>query len=933
VAAPVLEVEEPAEAAPVDEPEAPVEEPVAAPVLEVEEPAEAAPVDEPEAPVEEPVAAPVLEAEEPVQAAPAEEPEAPATESVAASVLEVEEPADAAPAAEPAASPAEEPVAAEPEPEAETPQEAAPPAPPSLDQPVESEQELSVEDTEPESAAPPTDEVEAAAAPSSVEPSLNVVNGTNKNDFVVGTKGDDQIAGLRGNDKMTGGAGDDVYVYSAGKNGSDVFDDGREGDGYDVAVATENGVVIGVDGYADGRTFSSKGVKITSTGVDAFEGQGDTIIRDGNSSRTLDFSNTELNGILEIDAGGGADKVYASDLSDASYRGGAGNDSLYAGDADATWLYGAGKNGADKFYNGEGFSVAQATGANVVIGVNGYANGVDAFEGQGDTIIRDGNRGRTLDFSNTELNGVLQIDAAGGADEVVASNLSDGAYRGGSGNDSLTAGSQNTTWLYSSGDNGYDSFADGAGHSVAMATGADVVIGVNGYANGVDAFEGQGDTIIRDGNRGRTLDFSNTELNGVLEVDAGGGADKVVASNLSDGAYRGGAGDDTLTAGSARAVWLYGDGRDGRDSFINGEGVSIALAEDEGVVIGVNGYADGVDGFRGAGDTIIQDGDGGRTLDFSNTAFKDIALIDGAGGADTIVASDLSEAAYRGGAGNDSLTAGDQRTVWVYDAGDNGRDTFVNGAGDSIAQATEKGVVIGVNGYADGVDGFLGVGDTIIQDGDGSRTLDFSNTALKDVALIDGAGGADRITVSNLSEGTYSGGAGDDVFVVGRGAESATIVDFDDAGADRLDLSAFGVDRTAIQGATSVVDYDGDGEADDVQIDLGALGGENGSTLTLLDADLDALNFGTKKSDFIVGEEADADPAGFDQADDGAADKLFTFDADSLDADSGWTAALDGGADPGAGDGFFAMDGQAAGMIVFEDGSDQVHASIADSQW
>ncbi len=85
-----------------------------------------------------------------------------------------------------------------------------------------------------------------------------------------------------------------------------------------------------------------------------------------------------------------------------------------------------------------------------MIGVNGYANGVDAFVGLGDTIIRDSNSSHTLNFSTTALTDIAEIDAAGGNDVVTASNVDDGNYRGGSGNDTLNAGDMSTTWRYDS---------------------------------------------------------------------------------------------------------------------------------------------------------------------------------------------------------------------------------------------------------------------------------------------------------------------------------------------------------------------------------------------------------------------------------------------------------------------------------------------------
>ena len=155
----------------------------------------------------------------------------------------------------------------------------------------------------------------------------------------------------------------------------------------------------------------------------------------------------------------------------------------------------------------------------------------------GDTIVRDASNSRTLDFSNTQLVNIAEVDGGAGNDTIVASNLSAGTYRGGAGNDTLRAGTQDTTWVFQGTGEGYDTFVQNGGMEVvisrALSTGT--VIGVDGYANGVDRMEGYatGDTIVRDASNSRTLDFSNTQLVNIAEVDGGAGNDTIVASNLS----------------------------------------------------------------------------------------------------------------------------------------------------------------------------------------------------------------------------------------------------------------------------------------------------------------------------------------------------------------------------------------------------------------
>ncbi len=576
-------------------------------------------------------------------------------------------------------------------------------------------------------------------------PYADLIVGNGGNDTLLGLDGHDIIIGSSGDDSIQGGDGDDRYFYL---NSSSGFDTLVASTGFDRAIAPFAGTVIGLNAY--------------NNGVEEFLGSGDTILRDTNYSSTLNFGATLLTGIAEIDAAGGNDTLTASNLSDGVYRGGSGDDAFVAGSKAVTWLYAGNANGYDSFTNGSGVTQAIAQSAGTVIGLNGYANGVDTFQGFGDTILRDTSYSSTLNFSATLLTGIVEIDAAGGNDALTASNLSDGVYRGGSGDDALVASSKAVTWLYAGNANGYDSFTNGSGVTQAIAQSAGTVIGLNGYANGVDTFQGFGDTILRDTNYSSTLNFGATLLTGIVEIDAAGGNDTLTASNLSDAVYRGGSGDDALVASSKAVTWLYAGSANGYDSFTNGSGVTQAIAQSAGTVIGLNGYANGVDTFQGFGDTILRDTNYSSTLNFGATLLTGIAEIDAAGGNDTLTASNLSDGVYRGGSGDDALVASSKAVTWLYSGDGNGYDSFTNGAGVTQAIAQSAGTVIGLNGYANGVDTFLGFGDTILRDTNYSSTLNFSATLLTGIAEIDAAGGNDTLTASNLSDGVYRGGSGDD---------------------------------------------------------------------------------------------------------------------------------------------------------------------------
>ena len=355
---------------------------------------------------------------------------------------------------------------------------------------------------------------------------------------------------------------DVTLLYDGTNEGYDSF--ATNGSGNSVAVAESDGTVIGVNGYSNGIDEFSSG------------GNANVVVRDNAYGHTLDFSNTALTDIAEVDAGGGNDTITTSELSDdINYRGGTGDDTFHTGTKDVTLLYDGTNEGYDSFAtNGAGNSVAVAESDGTVIGVNGYSNGIDEFSsgGNANVVVRDNAYGHTLDFSNTALTDIAEVDAGGGNDTITTSELSDDInYRGGTGDDTFHTGTQDVTLLYDGTNEGYDSFAtNGAGNSVAVAESDGTVIGVNGYSNGIDEFSsgGNANVVVRDNAYGHTLDFSNTALTGIAEVDAGGGNDTITTSELSDDInYRGGTGDDTFHTGTQDVTLLYDGTNKGYDSF------------------------------------------------------------------------------------------------------------------------------------------------------------------------------------------------------------------------------------------------------------------------------------------------------------------------------------------------------------------------------
>ncbi len=362
----------------------------------------------------------------------------------------------------------------------------------------------------------------------------------------------------------------------------------------------------------------------------------------------------------------GSDTLYGYGGNDI-FIGGNGKDIQYGGTGDDVFLVTGGDSGHDQYDPGssDGFDQVIAVDAGTTIRVDGYDDTVERFQGHssGDTIIRDNYRGHTLDFSQTELVDIAEVHAFNGGDTVIASDLSPGFYRGGEQGDTLIAGDQDVTWLFSGSDNGYDTFQrSGTGTITVVAETAGTIIGIKDYNNEVDVFLGHssGDTIIRDNHQAHTLDFSQTELVEIAEVHAFDGGDTVVASNLSAGFYRGGEHGDTLISGDQDVTWLYSGSDNGYDTFQrNGSGRVTVVAETAGTVIGVEGYDNEVDLFVGhsSGDTIIKDQFAAHTLDFTQTAVVDITqVVTGSG--DTLIAFDTNQAPMLTIPGNQTVASG-----------------------------------------------------------------------------------------------------------------------------------------------------------------------------------------------------------------------------------------------------------------------------------
>lgn len=143
--------------------------------------------------------------------------------------------------------------------------------------------------------------------------------GTAGDDWILGGDGDDTLTGGTGHNQMDGGEGSDTYLVYGFGSVMTVNDTGTEG--HDVVAAGTSSTVIGMTDFGPDSGIE----EITSGGHAMVEIQGTAY---GDS---LDFSETEVNGISKIHGMGGNDTIVGS-ASDDRLLGGSGDDNLTGGD-------------------------------------------------------------------------------------------------------------------------------------------------------------------------------------------------------------------------------------------------------------------------------------------------------------------------------------------------------------------------------------------------------------------------------------------------------------------------------------------------------------------------------------------------------------------------------------------------------------------------
>jgi len=442
------------------------------------------------------------------------------------------------------------------------------------------------------------------------------VEGTSGDDVLVGDEGvniingydgNDTITGDLGNDTLIGGKGDDTYLYNLG-DGSDTINDSKGADSlrFGAGISADNISVSTNDN--DMLITLSDGQVITIT---------DWYSADSSRIEQFEFADGTVWAVADILANmvvvgnDGDGYIYNKYLaSGTTYEMGLGDDTVYGGKGDDTYLYNLGDGfdtindfkGADSLRFGAGISAD-----NINISANDSDMLITLPDSQVITITdwysADSSRIEQFEFADGTVWAVADILA----NMVVAGNDGDGhiynkylasgtTYEMGLGDDTVYGGKGDDTYLYNLGDGsdtindfkGADSLRFGAGISAD-----DIGVSANDSDMLITLPDSQVITIIdwysADNSRIEQLEFADGTVWAVADILA----NMVVAGNDGDGhiynkylasgiTYEMGLGDDTVYGGKGDDTYLYnlGDGSDtindfrGADSLRFGAGIS-----------------------------------------------------------------------------------------------------------------------------------------------------------------------------------------------------------------------------------------------------------------------------------------------------------------------------------------------------------------------
>ncbi|REJ45080.1 MAG: calcium-binding protein [Microcystis flos-aquae TF09] len=630
------------------------------------------------------------------------------------------------------------------------------------------------------------------------------INGGGGTQIVVGSSFADTISTGSGNDSINAGAGNDTIT---GGDGADSMDGGDGDDTFNIAGLQVGGdTIIGGTGNDTIRNTGAGALSISSFGP---SGSGTTATY--SSIETLDGNNQAINGsnatnevvnlsligqvlnVTGVSMADGADTVWTAASHSGQvtvYDGGNGTDTINlvltplqlgafsVGDIGSLNTYVAAPTGKTLAPSGGTINIAslqfkaqnfESATANVLDDGQVY-NITDCLIPINNVVVMTTASytdvaGKSSLIVGTAANNTIQ---AGDGQDLVFGLAGNDSITGGADEDCLFGGAGDDTFFANLSEAEFDDLQGGSGTDTLQrtTTGGQGNLVLNQFlaTNGIERvnLDAGGSNRGIDGNaNGNVLDFSATTFlsNGVSGL---GGDDSITATNASARTYNGDAGNDTLNGGTQNDTLNGGADNDS----ISGGGGNDTIKGGAGVDSLIGGIGD---------DTFL-----------ANLNEAEFDTLQGGSGIDTL------QRTTDGGQGNLVLnqflaTNGIERVN--LDAGGSNRNIDGN-ASDNIldfsATTLLSGSVFGQGGN-----------DTITATNASARTYngDAGNDILNGGTQNDILnGGADNDTlVGGLGNDSLTGGIGNDTFRFASGFGNDVITDFSGGGADKIDLSAFGL--------------------------------------------------------------------------------------------------------------------------------------------
>ncbi|WP_159998891.1 calcium-binding protein [Roseomonas sp. 18066] len=502
-----------------------------------------------------------------------------------------------------------------------------------------------------------------------------------------------------------------------------------------------------------------------------------------------------------------------------------GSDHLTGGSGDDALLGGANRD----FLTG-------GLGDDTLVGGSGEDR-LDGGEGSDTASYRDATAVR-VDLADPSLN----TGEAAGDVFISIENLT-----GGYGNDRLY------------GDGAANRLDGGSGTNILMGRGGDDILVSRGWGDQLSGGDGDdllilGGAGVYDGGDGvDTLDLSRltaaaavnlglstvtagatnygtiTSIENVIGTSA---ADMLIGNALANRLH-GGAGNDRIEGGLGDDILFGGDGDDfliggaGRDVLDGGAGIDTVsyAASSAKVRVDLENDRQNSGGDAHADNLNFLENIIGSAFNDSLRGDAGSNRLEGGAGHDSLRGRDGDDVLV-GGAGGDYLHGGDGiDTVSYADAGSKVRADLLNGSRNNLGDAAgdrfveiENLIGSAFNDSLRGDDGANriegGAGSDALNGRGGNDTL---IGGVGDDRLLGGDG--DDLLVGGAGNDRLEGGSGADTFRMSLQAGTDVVVDFED-GIDRFDLT--GVVRSFAALFIDSIDADGDGEVDDVLVDMGS---------------------------------------------------------------------------------------------------------------